>query len=272
MSLQTLQNINTTHRHSKNYTVFLSNKKSITNSVSSHTKHLQINNLHNYLYNSLSFPSHSTCFYKIFWFTCSFHSICPIITWQKSFLCHRSTTLEFTLSWYPKLVFSTNIAFLAQNTPLQNCVHSIGFFPSPLWILILPISSILTQILTILKGNSLKRTKQIYTSNSLANSFMNRCVNCWNALPSSTVLSPILPQFKTLTNKFDFSTFFRGWTLESSLVCPSTPLCSHSPCFAYMPYILSKLYYVVIVIVCILWFNLVGFFIVFNSFQTLAVI
>ena len=50
------------------------------------------------------------------------------------------------------------------------------------------------------RGHSLKLTKQIYTSNSLANSFVNRCVNCWNALPSSTVLSPTLSQFKTLIN------------------------------------------------------------------------
>ena len=46
VSLQILQNINTSHQHSKNYTGFLSNKESITKSVFSHTKHLQINNLH----------------------------------------------------------------------------------------------------------------------------------------------------------------------------------------------------------------------------------
>ena len=43
---QTLQNINTSHQLSKNYTGFQSNKESITSSVFSHTKHLQINNLH----------------------------------------------------------------------------------------------------------------------------------------------------------------------------------------------------------------------------------
>ena len=46
VSLQILQNINTSHQHSKNYTGFLSNKESITKSVFSHTKHSQINNLH----------------------------------------------------------------------------------------------------------------------------------------------------------------------------------------------------------------------------------
>ena len=46
VSLQTLQNINISHQHSKNYIGFLSDKESITKSVFSHTKHLQINNLH----------------------------------------------------------------------------------------------------------------------------------------------------------------------------------------------------------------------------------
>ena len=82
-----------------------------------------------YLYNSLSFPSH--CFYTIFWFTRSFHSICQIITWQKGFLCHWSTTLELTTSWYPKFEFFTNFPFQPQNTPLQNCIPSLGSFPSP---------------------------------------------------------------------------------------------------------------------------------------------
>ena len=85
-----------------------------------------------YLYNSLSFPSHSvSCFYKIFWFTRSFHSICQIITWQKGLLCHWSRILEFTTSWYPKFKFFTNLPFQAQNTPLQNCILSLGSFPSP---------------------------------------------------------------------------------------------------------------------------------------------
>ena len=46
VSLQIRQNINTSHQHSKNYTGFLSNKESTTKPVFSHTKHLQINNLH----------------------------------------------------------------------------------------------------------------------------------------------------------------------------------------------------------------------------------
>ena len=43
---QTPQNTNTSHQYSKNYTGFQSNKELITNSVFSHTKHLQINNQH----------------------------------------------------------------------------------------------------------------------------------------------------------------------------------------------------------------------------------
>ena len=52
------------------------------------------------------------------------------VTWQKGFLCHRSTTLEFTPSWYPEFEFSTSFPFQAQNTPLQNCIPSLGSFPS----------------------------------------------------------------------------------------------------------------------------------------------
>ena len=60
-----------------------------------------------------------------------FPSICQSITRQKGFLCHWSTTFEFTTSCYPKFVFFTNIPFQAQNTPLQNCIPSLGSFPSP---------------------------------------------------------------------------------------------------------------------------------------------
>ena len=45
-SSQTPPNTNTSHQYSKNYTGFQSNKELITNSVFSHTKHLQINNQH----------------------------------------------------------------------------------------------------------------------------------------------------------------------------------------------------------------------------------
>ena len=136
VSLQTLQNIKTTHyTNTQKTTLSSSQTKNRLQTLSSHIKKHLTNQQPTYLYNSLSFPSH--CFYKIFWFTCSFHSICRIITWQKGFLCHRSTTLEFTPSRYPKLVFFTNIPFQAQNTPLQNCFPSLGYFPWPgFWFLL----------------------------------------------------------------------------------------------------------------------------------------
>ena len=68
------------------------------------SSHIQNTYKPTYLYNSLSFPSHSVS-------TRSSDSLVffipyvPIITWKKSILCHRSTTLEFNPSWYPKLVF-----------------------------------------------------------------------------------------------------------------------------------------------------------------------
>ena len=83
-----------------------------------------------YLYNSLSFPSHSVS-------TRSSDSLVLSIpyvrssTWQKGFLCHWSTTLEFITSWYPKFEFFTDFPFQAQNTPLQNRIPSLGSFPSP---------------------------------------------------------------------------------------------------------------------------------------------
>ena len=85
VSLQILQNINTSHQHSKNYTGFLSNKESITKSVFSHTKHLQINNLHIFTivfhFRHILFL-HDLLIHLFF----PFH-ICPIITWKKGFLC-----------------------------------------------------------------------------------------------------------------------------------------------------------------------------------------
>ena len=70
VSLHIIQNINTSHQHSKNYTGFLSNKELITKSVFSHNK-TQINSLHIFtIVFSVRF-----CFYTIFWFTCSFHSV-----------------------------------------------------------------------------------------------------------------------------------------------------------------------------------------------------
>ena len=85
-----------------------------------------------YLYNSLSFPSHSV-------FTRSSDSLVLSIPYVRSSLGKRafsvigpsSMTLEFTTSRYPKFEFFTKFPFQAQNTPLQNCIPSLGSFPSP---------------------------------------------------------------------------------------------------------------------------------------------
>ena len=90
----------------KNYTGFQSNKELNTNSVFAHTKHLQINSLH------------------IFTIVFYFHSICQIITWQKGVLCHWSTTLEFTPSWYPKFEFCTSF-----RSRLKTHLFKIAFPP-----------------------------------------------------------------------------------------------------------------------------------------------
>ena len=76
-----------------------------------------------YLHHSLSFPTNSDS-------TRSSDSLVLSILFvrsslgKKGFLCHWFTILEFTLSWYPKLVFIANIPFQAQNTLFQNCVPS----------------------------------------------------------------------------------------------------------------------------------------------------
>ena len=122
--------ISTHHTNTQKTTLASHQTKNRLQNLSSHIQNTYKSTT--YISLQLSFISVTFCFYTIFWFTCSFHSICPIITWQKGFLCHRSTTLEFTPSLHSKLVFSTNIPFQTQNTPLQNCVPSLGSFPSPL--------------------------------------------------------------------------------------------------------------------------------------------
>ena len=127
VSLQILQNINTSHQHSKNYTGFLSNKESITKPVFSHTKHLQINNLHIFtiVFHSRHILSlHDLLIHLFFPFHMSDHHL------AKGLSLSLVQDSGIHSPWYPKLVFSTNIPFQTQNTPLQNCVPSLGSFPS----------------------------------------------------------------------------------------------------------------------------------------------
>ena len=112
VSLQTLQNINTSHQHSKNFTGFLPNKESITKSVFSHTKHLQINNLLHIF--TIVFYFRHTLFLR----DLLIHSFYPFHNpyvrsslGEKGFLCDWSTILEFTTSCYSKFEFFTNLPF-----------------------------------------------------------------------------------------------------------------------------------------------------------------
>ena len=101
--------------------------ESITKSVFSHTKHLQINNLHIstivFHFRHILFL-HDLLIHLFFPFHMSDHHLAFSVIGPR---------LWYSLppAWYPKLIFSGNIPFQAQNTPLQNCVSSLGSFPSP---------------------------------------------------------------------------------------------------------------------------------------------
>ena len=56
------------------------------------------------------------------------------------------------------------------------------------------------------RGHGLKLTKKLYPTNALANTFANRCINCWNALPSSIVSSPTLAHFEMQLEKLTYPT------------------------------------------------------------------
>ena len=83
-----------------------------------------------YLYNSLSFPSHSVS-------TRSSDSLVLSIPYVRSSLGKRAFSVISPRLWnslHPDTRNSsvfTNIPFPAQNTPLQNCFPSLGSFPSP---------------------------------------------------------------------------------------------------------------------------------------------
>ena len=131
-SKQTLQNINTLHQYLKNSTGFLLNKESITNSVFSHTKHLQINNL---LIFTMIFHFRHILFLhdlliSFFPFHMSDHHLAKGLSLSS---VHDSGIHSLLIpESRNSLIFSTNIPFQAQNTPLQNFVPSLGPFPSPL--------------------------------------------------------------------------------------------------------------------------------------------
>ena len=128
VSLQILQNVNTSHQHLKNYTGFLSNKESTTKPVFSHTKHLQINNLHIF---TIVFHSrhirflHDLLIRLFFPFHMSDHHLAKGLSLSS---VHASGIHSPLI---PETHLLYHIPFQTQNTPLQNCVPSLGSFPSP---------------------------------------------------------------------------------------------------------------------------------------------
>ena len=82
-----------------------------------------------YLYNSLSFPSHSVS-------TRSSDSLVLSIPYVRSSLGKRlslSSVHDFGIHYLPipeiRILYQLSVP--AQNTPLQNCIPSLGSFPSP---------------------------------------------------------------------------------------------------------------------------------------------
>ena len=93
--------ISTHHTNTQKTTLASNQTKNRLQPLSSHIQNT-CNQQPAYLYNSLSFPSHSVSTRSSDSLV-SFHSICQIITRQKGFLCHWSTTLEFTTSLIPEI-------------------------------------------------------------------------------------------------------------------------------------------------------------------------
>ena len=95
--------------------------------LSSHigTKHLQINNLHNNLYNSLSFPSHSVS-------TRSSDSLVLSIPYVRSLLGKKAFSVISPQLWNSLPPYTRNSSSLPifrsrlkTCTPLQNCIPSL---------------------------------------------------------------------------------------------------------------------------------------------------
>ena len=131
MSLQTLKNINTSHQHSKNYTI----KQRIDHKLCLIIYNTLTNQQPTYFYNSLSFPSHSVSTRSSDSLYCFFQSICPILTWQKGFLCHRSGHGSGIRSLDPDTRNSFSLPIFRsklETQSFQNCSPSLGSFPSPL--------------------------------------------------------------------------------------------------------------------------------------------
>ena len=97
-------------------------KESITNSVCSHTKHLQINN-HIFFYNSLSFPSHSVS-------TRSSYSLVLSIPYVRSSLGKRAFSVIGPRLWNSLLPDTRNSSSLPIfRSRLKTHLFKIAFHP-----------------------------------------------------------------------------------------------------------------------------------------------
>ena len=128
-SSQTPQNTNTSHQYSKNYTGFQSNKELITNSVFSHTKHLQINNQH-------IFTIVFHFLHILFLQDLLIHSFFPFHMFDHHLAKGAFSVIGPRLwnSLPPDTRNSSSLPIFRsrlKNTPLQNCFPSLGSFPSP---------------------------------------------------------------------------------------------------------------------------------------------
>ena len=124
VSLQILQNINTSHQHSKNYIGFLSNKESITKSVFSHTKHLQINNLQYVFHFRHILFLHDLLIHLFFPFHMSDHHLAKGLSLSS---VHDSGIHSLLIPETCPLY-----QYSVPGSPFQNCISSLGSFPSPL--------------------------------------------------------------------------------------------------------------------------------------------
>ena len=65
------------------------------------------------------------------------------------------------------------------------------------------------------RGHDFRLQRQLYPTNSLANTFSNRAIDCWNSLPASVVSAPSFAAFKRLIKNYNLNQFLRGRALES---------------------------------------------------------
>jgi len=64
------------------------------------------------------------------------------------------------------------------------------------------------------RGHNRKLQKQSLPNSSLANTFSNRAIDCWNSLPSQVVTATTLRSFTCRLAQVDLSSYLRGRTLE----------------------------------------------------------